>query len=74
MTLSSSAGYLVSQAITKSRVVAFEDLGMEAIYEFELKDMPTTVAVDARGVSVHTTGPQQWAPVSALVWAPDSHN
>lgn len=68
------AAYLVSQAITKSRVVAFEDLGMEAIYEFELKDMPTTVAVDARGVSVHTTGPQQWAPVSALVWAPDSHN
>ncbi|MCH5520364.1 fumarate hydratase [Pseudomonas syringae] len=66
------AAYLVSQAITKSRVVAFEDLGMEAIYEFELKDMPTTVAVDSQGVSVHTSGPMQWAPVSALRWANDS--
>lgn len=66
------AAYLVSQAITKSRVVAFEDLGMEAIYEFELKDMPTTVAVDSQGVSVHTTGPMQWAPVSVLRWANDS--
>lgn len=63
------AAYLVSQAITKSRVVAFEDLAMEAIYEFELKDMPTTVAVDALGESVHDTGPQQWAPVSNLMWA-----
>ncbi|HDS0940344.1 TPA: fumarate hydratase C-terminal domain-containing protein [Pseudomonas putida] len=63
------AAYLVSQAITKSRVIAFEDLGMEAIYEFELKDMPTTVAVDALGESVHETGPQQWAPISAVVWA-----
>ncbi|MFF7066065.1 FumA C-terminus/TtdB family hydratase beta subunit [Pseudomonas sp. NPDC008258] len=63
------AAYLVSQAITKSRVVAFEDLGMEAIYEFELKDMPTTVAVDALGESVHDTGPQQWAPISTVVWA-----
>ena len=47
------AAYLVSKAITKSRVVAFADLGMEAIYEFEVKDMPVTVAVDARGNSVH---------------------
>ncbi len=54
------AAYLVSKAIRSSRVVAFEDLGMEAIYEFEVKDMPVTVAVDARGVSVHETGPAQW--------------
>ena len=67
------AAYLVSQAITKSRVVAFEDLGMEAIYEFELKDMPTTVAVDALGESVHDTGPQQWAPISNLMWAGNSN-
>src|SRR5699024_9078379 len=54
------SAYLVSKAIRNARVVAFEDLGMEAIYEFEVKDMPVTVAVDARGDSVHTTGPQQW--------------
>ncbi len=54
------AAYLVSKAITKSRVVAFEELGMEAIYEFEVKDMPVTVAVDSRGESVHETGPAQW--------------
>jgi fumarate hydratase class I len=54
------AAYLVSKAITKSRVVAFAELGMEAIYEFEVKDMPVTVAVDARGNSVHTTGPAHW--------------
>ena len=53
------AAYLVSKAITKSRVVAFADLGMEAIYEFEVKDMPVTVAVDARGNSVHVTGPRE---------------
>jgi fumarate hydratase class I len=47
------AAYLVSKAIRASRVVAFEDLGMEAIYEFEVRDMPVTVAVDARGRSVH---------------------
>jgi len=41
-------------------VVAFEDLGMEAIHEFEVKDMPVTVAVDARGESVHITGPRNW--------------
>ena len=54
------AAYLVSKAITKSRVVAFADLGMEAIYEFEVKDMPVTVAVDARGNSVHESGPAEW--------------
>jgi fumarate hydratase class I len=54
------AAYLVSQAIKASRVVAFEDLGMEAIYEFEVEDMPVTVAVDSRGESVHETGPAEW--------------
>ncbi len=54
------AAFLVSKAIRKSRVVAFEDLGMEAIHEFEVKDMPVTVAVDARGESVHITGPRNW--------------
>ncbi|MDI3258781.1 MAG: fumarate hydratase [Sinobacteraceae bacterium] len=54
------AAYLVSKAIRAARVVAFEDLGMEAIYEFEVKDMPVTVAVDARGASVHATGPREW--------------
>ncbi|HEX7811714.1 MAG TPA: fumarate hydratase [Burkholderiales bacterium] len=54
------AAYLVSQAIKSSRVVAFADLGMEAIYEFEVKDMPVTVAVDASGTSVHQTGPREW--------------
>jgi len=54
------AAYLVSKAIRKSRVVAFEDLGMEAIYEFEVRDMPVTVAVDARGGAVHQTGPADW--------------
>ena len=55
------AAYLVSRAIRSARVVAFEDLGMEAIYEFEVRDMPVTVAVDARGESVHETGPNIWA-------------
>lgn len=54
------AAYLVSKAIRASRVLAFEDLGMEAIYEFEVKDMPVTVAVDSRGQSVHDTGPAEW--------------
>jgi fumarate hydratase class I len=54
------SAYLVSKAIRAARVVGFEDLGMEAIYEFELRDMPVTVAVDARGVSVHETGPREW--------------
>jgi fumarate hydratase class I len=55
------AAYLVSKAIRKSRVVGFADLGMEAIYEFEIADMPVTVAVDASGTSVHETGPKEWA-------------
>ncbi|WP_024902245.1 fumarate hydratase [Robbsia andropogonis] len=54
------AAYLVSKAIRKARVVAFEDLGMEAIYEFEVEDMPVTVAVDSKGTSVHQTGPKEW--------------
>jgi len=54
------AAYLVSKAIRKARVVAFEDLGMEAIYEFEVQDMPVTVAVDVTGESVHQTGPATW--------------
>ena len=55
------AAYLVAKAIRKSRVLAFEDLGMEAIYEFEVSDMPVTVAVDANGTSVHSTGPAEWS-------------
>jgi len=54
------AAYLVSKAIKKARTVAFEDLGMEAIYEFEVVDMPVTVAVDAGGTSAHITGPAEW--------------
>ena len=54
------AAYLVSKAIKQSRVVGFADLGMEAIYEFDVKDMPVTVAVDSRGTSVHETGPAEW--------------
>ena len=54
------AAYLVSKAIKGSRVVAFEDLGMEAIYEFEVEDMPVTVAVDSNGEAVHKTGPTFW--------------
>jgi fumarate hydratase class I len=54
------AAYLVSKAVRSARVVAFADLGMEAIYEFDVKDMPVTVAVDARGTSVHQTGPREW--------------
>jgi fumarate hydratase class I len=54
------AAYLVSKAIRWARVVAFEDLGMEAIYEFEVQDMPVTVAVDSQGTSVHSTGPEEW--------------
>ncbi|NGM88581.1 fumarate hydratase [Parapusillimonas sp. SGNA-6] len=54
------SAYLVSKAIRAARVVGFEDLGMEAIYEFEVKDMPVTVAVDSQGTSVHDTGPREW--------------
>lgn len=55
------AAYLVAKAIRGAKVVAFEDLGMEAIYEFDLVDMPVTVAVDSTGTSVHQTGPKEWA-------------
>jgi fumarate hydratase class I len=54
------AAYLVAKAIRKSRVLAFEDLGMEAIYEFEVRDMPVTVAVDSNGESLHQSGPAEW--------------
>jgi fumarate hydratase class I len=54
------AAYLVSKAIRGSRCVAFDDMGMEAIYEFTVEDMPVTVAVDAHGNNVHETGPAEW--------------
>ena len=54
------AAYLVSKAIRKSRIVAFADLGMEAIHEFVVEDMPVTVAVDTQGVSIHQTAPKIW--------------
>jgi fumarate hydratase class I len=57
------AAYLVSKAIVGAKVLAFEEMGMEAIYEFEVKDMPVTVAVDSRGESVHKTGPEKWQKI-----------
>jgi len=54
------AAYLVSQAIRSAKVIAFEDLGMEAIYEFDVVDMPVTVAVDSKGESIHAAGPAEW--------------
>jgi len=54
------AAYLVSKAIKGARTLAFADLGMEAIYEFDVVDMPVTVAVDSKGTSVHQTGPKEW--------------
>jgi len=54
------AAYLVSKAIKEAKVVGFADLGMEAIYEFTVEDMPVTVAVDSSGTSVHETGPKAW--------------
>ena len=59
------AAYLVAQAIKKAEVIAFDDLGMEAIYEFEVEDMPVTVAVDHLGTSVHQTGPAKWKEIIA---------
>jgi fumarate hydratase class I len=61
------AAYLVSKAIRSARVVAFADLGMEAIYEFEVENMPVTVAVDARGISVHDTGPAEWRKRTGII-------
>lgn len=60
LTAVGGAAYLVSKAIKKAEVLAFADLGMEAIYEFTVQDMPVTVAVDSKGVSVHATGPALW--------------
>ena len=54
------AAYLVAKAIKSAKVVGFADLGMEAIYEFDVQDMPVTVAVDSSGTSVHNTGPKEW--------------
>ena len=54
------AAYLVARAIKESKVVGFEDLGMEAIYEFTVKDMPVTVAVDSSGQNVHQLAPMEW--------------
>ncbi|MFW1677921.1 fumarate hydratase [Pontibacter sp. JAM-7] len=59
------AAYLVSKAITNAEVLAFPELGMEAIYEFEVQDMPVTVAVDVNGESVHNTGPAKWKEIIA---------
>lgn len=61
------AAYLVSKAIKSAKVVGFEDLGMEAIYEFEVQDMPVTVAVDSSGVSVHNTGPIEWQKIIGIL-------
>ena len=55
------AAYLVSKAIKAARVLAFEDLGMEAIYEFKVQDMPVTVAVDSEGNNIHAVGPKIWS-------------
>ena len=54
------AAYLVSKAVHSARVIAYPEMGMEAVYEFEVRDMPVTVAVDSRGESVHQTGPAVW--------------
>ena len=54
------AAYLISKSIAAARLVAFEDLGMEAIYEFEVRDMPVIMAVDVAGQSIHTSGPSEW--------------
>jgi fumarate hydratase class I len=64
------AAYLVSKAIRGAKVLAFEDLGMEAIYEFEVRDMPVTVAVDSTGTSVHETGPSEWRTKIANIRRP----
>jgi fumarate hydratase class I len=63
------AAYLVSRAIRSSRLIAFPDLGMEAIREFDVENMPVTVAVDSSGESVHQTGPEFWKKRIALTVA-----
>ena len=57
------AAYLISQSIKDAKILAFEEMGMEAIYEFEVEDMPVTVAVDTEGNSIHTTGPAKWRTI-----------
>jgi len=57
------AAYLVSKAIIGAKVLAFEEMGMEAIYEFDVKNMPVTVAVDSQGESVHQSGPEKWQKI-----------
>ncbi len=57
------AAYLISQSIKEAKVVAFEEMGMEAIYEFDVVDMPVTVAVDTNGISIHTTGPAKFRSI-----------
>jgi fumarate hydratase class I len=57
---------LVSKSIKSARIVAYADLGMEAIYEFEVKDMPVTVAVDSKGQSLHESGPSQWQKMELI--------
>ena len=61
LTAVGGAAYLISKAIEKATVIAYAELGMEAIYEFEVKDMPVTVGVDVHGESVHQTGPKKWS-------------
>jgi fumarate hydratase class I len=60
LTATGGAAYLISRSIRSSKVLAFEDLGMEAIYEMEVQDLPVTVAVDATGNSIHRSGPAEW--------------
>jgi len=60
------AGYLISKAITAARVIAFPDLGMEAIHEFRAEEMPVTVAIDSRGASIHSIGLEAWRARSTV--------
>lgn len=59
------AAYLVSKAVKSAKRVAYNDLGMEAIYELRVEEMPVTVAVDCRGESIHTLGPAKWRKLDA---------
>jgi fumarate hydratase class I len=61
------AAYLISKAIKKSRIIAFEDLGMEAIHEFVVEDMPVTVAVSTEGESIHQIAQKQWQKKIGLI-------
>ena len=68
------AAYLVSKAIKQAKVVGFADLGMEAIYEFDVEDMPVTVAVDSTGVSMHQAGPRHWQTRIGLIPITELHS